>query len=133
MLTLVNWQIGFKWPLNYFFNQHFMTIQRNNLAIDYIMEGKGEITLLFVHGSFINKEYWKDQIINFSKKYLVVAPDLAGHGKSGRSRSNWTIEEFGRDIVELIRQLKLSNIILIGHSLGGDIILETAVAYPAVI
>ncbi|MFD0999132.1 alpha/beta fold hydrolase [Ohtaekwangia kribbensis] len=103
-----------------------MTILANETVIDYVQAGDGEITLLFVHGAFINKEYWREQIEYFKTNYSVVAVDLPGHGQSGRDRVNWTIHEFGKDIVSIIDSLKLSNVVLIGHSMGADIILEAA-------
>ncbi len=107
-----------------------MTIQRDNLVIDYLEKGTGDVTLLFVHGAFIDKTYWEAQIAHFSKNYHVVAMDLAGHGASGRDRTDWTMEEFGKDVVALIQTLELQKVILIGHSMGGDVILEAAVAHP---
>jgi sigma-B regulation protein RsbQ len=103
-----------------------MTILANNIAIDYLKAGDGDITLLFVHGSFINKDYWREQLEYFKTNYSVIAIDLAGHGKSGTNRDHWTIEEFGKDVAGVIDALKLENVILIGHSMGSDIILETA-------
>lgn len=98
----------------------------NNDTLSYYDKGKGKTTLLFIHGSFVNKEYWKNQIQFFSKKYRVIALDLAGHGNSTHNRNNWTIQEFGNDITQIITKLSLKRVILIGHSVGADIALETA-------
>jgi sigma-B regulation protein RsbQ len=109
------------------------TIERDNVRIDYTIAGKGETTLLFIHGAFINKDYWNAQVQYFSHSNQVVTIDLAGHGKSGKNRNDWSIQAFGDDVVKIIRELNLSNIILIGHSLGGDVILEVANKIPNVI
>ena len=107
-----------------------MKIQRDNVNIAYSEHGNGDISLLLVHGSFINKEYWSHQVKYFSKKYHVVTMDLGGHGESGKDRDSWTVEDFGKDVAAVIDQLRLNKVILIGHSLGGDAILEAAVANP---
>ena len=60
----------------------------------------------------------------------VVAIDLAGHGNSGKNRNDWSMQALGDDVVAVIKGLNLSNIILIGHSLGGDVILEAAIKIP---
>ena len=65
-----------------------MTILANNIAIDYLKAGDGDITLLFVHGSFINKDYWREQLEYFKTNYSVIAIDLAGHGKSETNRDH---------------------------------------------
>jgi sigma-B regulation protein RsbQ len=102
------------------------SIERDHLKIAYLDEGAGNTTLLFVHGSFIDKSYWADQIEYFRKEYRVIAVDLPGHGHSGNNRTTWNIREYGQDICFLINELKLQNAVLIGHSMGGDIILEVA-------
>lgn len=94
-------------------------------TLAYFDTGKGKTTLLFIHGSFINKDYWKNQIAFFSKKYRVITVDLAGHGNSTHNRTDWTIQNFGNDIKQIIAKLSLKKVILIGHSVGADIMLET--------
>lgn len=106
------------------------TIERDNVMLDYTITGKGTTTLVFVHGAFIDKTYWNAQLDYFSTNYQVLCIDLAGHGKSGNHRSDWSIEALGKDVVAVVEALHLSNIILIGHSLGGDVILEVASAIP---
>ncbi|RAJ95720.1 pimeloyl-ACP methyl ester carboxylesterase [Larkinella arboricola] len=105
-------------------------IQRDGTTIRYRLEGKGNTTLLFVHGAFINQTYWDNQVAFFSPDFQVVTLDLPGHGESGRDRAHWSVEGFGQDVVTLIRELELQNVILIGHSMGACATLEAAVAYP---
>jgi sigma-B regulation protein RsbQ len=106
-------------------------VKRDNAVIDYNLSGRGNTTLLFVHGSFIDQTYWEEQVNYFSPHYTVVTFDLPGHGKSGRDRTEWTIGGFAKDVNTLISELNLKNVILIGHSLGGDINLIAATAAPA--
>jgi sigma-B regulation protein RsbQ len=93
-------------------------------------EGQGDLTLIFVHGSFIDSSYWREQMETFRARYRVIAIDLPGHGESGRNRKEWSIQDFARDVSEIIYQLNLQNVILIGHSIGADIILELAATNP---
>jgi len=60
----------------------------------------------------------------------VVTIDLAGHGKSGLDRENHAIESYGDDVVSVIKKLKLDPVILIGHSMGGYVNLESARKIP---
>jgi sigma-B regulation protein RsbQ len=101
------------------------SININGENLSYIDSKNGDITLLFLHGAFINKEYWNDQIYHFSKKYRVAAIDLAGHGNSTHNRSELSCKNFGKDISEFIQALSLENVIIIGHSFGSDVMLET--------
>lgn len=99
-------------------------IEVNNIKIACNLSGKGDTTLLFVHGAFIDMSYWESQVSFFEKHYQVITIDLPGHGKSGKSKAKWTIEELGNDLSALITKLNLRKVVLIGHSMGGDVILE---------
>ncbi|MCB0584216.1 MAG: alpha/beta hydrolase [Phaeodactylibacter sp.] len=101
-------------------------INRDGMPIDYSDCGKGGITLLFVHGWNINKEYWQAQLDHFCPKYRVVAIDLPGFRQPEAKREAWTVEAFGEDVIQTMETLDLKKVILIGHSMGGDIILEAA-------
>lgn len=104
-------------------------IKRDNAIINYNIKGNGDTTLLLIHGSCIDQTYWKQQVNYFSSNYKVVTFDLPGHGKSGKERKHWTTQGFAEDVITVIRELDLKNIILIGHSWGGDINLIAATSY----
>jgi pimeloyl-ACP methyl ester carboxylesterase len=107
-----------------------VSLVSNGVRIDYTDTGKGDTTLLFVHGWCINKTYWAEQVAYFGKKYRVVTIDLPGFGKSGRNRKTWNTAAFGQDIKNVITQLDLRNVVLVGHSMAGDIILQGAINAP---
>jgi pimeloyl-ACP methyl ester carboxylesterase len=89
-----------------------------------------DVTLVFVHGWACSQEYWKDQIAAMVENYTVVTVDLAGHGKSTGNRENCTVEAYARDVTAVIRDLHLQKVILVGHSMGASVILETALLLP---
>ncbi|MCF6404938.1 alpha/beta hydrolase [Chitinophaga filiformis] len=101
-------------------------IDNKGVNINYDDSKKGDTTLLFVHGWCINKDYWKDQFGFFQIKYRVVTVDLPGFGASGKNREKWTVEAYGEDLSAVIQQLDLKNVILVGHSMSGFIIVEAA-------
>ena len=105
-------------------------ISRDGVHIDYTENGKGDTTLLFLHGWAIDKTYWDAQVAHFAGKYRVVTVDLPGFGKSGHNRTGWTVEDYGKDVGTVMTQLDLHNVILIGHSMSGAIIVETALRNP---
>lgn len=106
-------------------------ITDNGVNIAYTDTGKGDTTLLFAHGWIINRSYWSEQVKHFSKKYRVVTMDLPGFGESGKNREDWTTQAYGRDLDSVMVQLGLKNVILIGHSMSGDIVLQAAANMPA--
>jgi len=99
-------------------------------AISYSVRGDGPTTLLFVHGWACDQTYWSAQVGELAEAYTVVTLDLAGHGLSGDSRQDWSIARFAEDVVAVLKALELTDVVLIGHSLGGFIVLETALAAP---
>lgn len=108
-------------------------IKNNGVEINYTLSGSGERTLLFVHGWCINQKYWDSQVAFFNKNYKVVTIDLPGHGNSGKQRDSWKVSDYASDVVKVIDELKLKHVVLIGHSMGGDIVLEAALARPEVV
>ncbi|UFH52901.1 alpha/beta fold hydrolase [Spirosoma sp. KNUC1025] len=106
------------------------TFVHNQTSMHYTIAGNQLPTLLFVHGSNIDLTYWEAQLAYFKDKYTVVALDLPGHGKSGRNKTHWTVKSMGEDVATFIKTLNLQQVILIGHSMGGDVCLVAATSNP---
>jgi len=98
--------------------------------ISYEIYGTGEPTLVFVHGWSCDARYWRNQLSYFSKKHQVVMLDLAGHGHSGSTRSQYTMRAFGEDVKAVTEATGSQSVILIGHSMGGAVIAEAARLMP---
>ena len=103
-----------------------MRVSNNGVFIDHRSCGRGDTTLLFVHGWAIDQTYWSNQMEEFCPEYHVVTFDLPGFGKSGKNREAWTVANYASDVRAVIDQLHLDNVVLIGHSMAGDIMLEAA-------
>lgn len=102
----------------------------DGVPIAYEVHGEGMPVLVFVHGWSCDRRYWESQVEFFSQRFQVVSLDLAGHGDSGLERDIWTISSFGLDVAAVVEELTLERVVLIGHSLGGDAILEAARRLP---
>ncbi|MEW6652153.1 MAG: alpha/beta hydrolase [Bacteroidota bacterium] len=96
----------------------------DGVDIAYSVYGNGETTLLFVHGWGWDQSLWKEQVSKFSSSHKVVTIDLAGHGLSGNKRKSYTIKAFSDDVIAVINKLKLTKVILVGHSMAGIVNLE---------
>jgi len=99
-------------------------VSADGVSIAYEVRGEGEPALVFIHGWCCDRSYWNEQLPHFAQKYKVVAIDLAGHGESGLDRKEWTMGAFGEDVVAVVNKLNLEQVVLIGHSMGGFVILE---------
>ena len=102
----------------------------DDIPVHFEVDGRGTPALVFVHGWSCDRTYWNRQIDHFARRHEVVAVDLAGHGESGVGRRAWTMAAFGGDVVAVIEKLDLRDLVLIGHSMGGDVIVEVALALP---
>ena len=105
-------------------------ISADGISIAYEVIGKGEPVIVFIHGWCCDRTYWKAQLPYFAQKYKVVTIDLAGHGESGLDRKEWTMGAFGEDVVAVVNKLNLDQVVLVGHSMGGPVILEAARRMP---
>jgi pimeloyl-ACP methyl ester carboxylesterase len=98
----------------------------DEVPIHYSISGAGSPALVFVHGISCDQSYWKEQVAPFSQDHLVVNLDLAGHGESGLGRQEWSMEAYGGDVAAVVESLDLQSVVLIGHSMGGIVILKAA-------
>jgi pimeloyl-ACP methyl ester carboxylesterase len=98
----------------------------DGIPLAFEVRGAGAPALVFVHGWSCDRSYWRGQLRPLAARYQTVAVDLAGHGGSGVGRRAWTMAAFGEDVVAVVEQLGLGQLVLIGHSMGGDVIVEAA-------
>ncbi len=93
-----------------------------------------EKTVLFVHGGFQgNHTRLKDLMGCFEKEYNVVAPDLRGKGDSHfpEEVDKVKLEDYAKDLFQLVRKESLNNIRFIGVSFGGLVTLKFAELYSS--
>ena len=113
--------------------QSRITLSTDGVPIHYDVQGTGKIALVFVHGWCCNRDHWGEQMNHCASRYTVVGIDLAGHGASGYDRTLWTMPAFGQDVTAVVKQLGLAQVVLIGHSMGGMVIVEAAHRLPSAV
>ncbi|MEM1584192.1 MAG: alpha/beta hydrolase [Nitrososphaerota archaeon] len=89
-----------------------------NNEIYYEVYGEGR-PLMLIHGAWASHEWWRMQIPEFSKKYKVIAIDVRGHGKSARLEKPTTVQKLAEDVDKVLNTLGISEIVLVGWSMGG--------------
>ncbi len=102
----------------------------DGVAINFEKKGKGKPSVIFVHGWSNNLSIWDEQMEHFSQNYTVIGIDLAGFGKSGNNRQEWIMSSFGDDVVAVMDKLDLKEVVLVGFSMGGPVIVEVAKKVP---
>ena len=103
-----------------------IAIAPDGVHVQYHVYGTGEPTLVFIHGWSEDSNYWRGQVPVFKQRHTVVTVDLAGHGGTDGSRTEWTIPHFGQDVATAMAAVPSQQIILVGHGMGGPVALEAA-------
>ena len=113
--------LDFKYP----YKTKFVELS-NDIKIAYVDEGKGDKTLIFIHGLGSYLPAWKKNIEVLKSDYRCVALDLPGYPKSSKGDYAYNMTFFADVVVEMITELKLKNPVLVGHSMGGQVAMTAA-------
>ena len=88
-------------------------------------EGQGD-PILMLHGFAASHYTWRYLIADLKRDYRVIAVDLKGFGKSGKPvDGKYSIFDQADLVTQFIRRKNLTNVTLVGHSLGGAVALAT--------
>jgi len=91
------------------------------LSID--RTGSGALTAILVHGGFCDRHDWRAQLDALEPHCQVIAFDMPGHGESALPPEP-TVAALGQAVRAVIEHCGGERVVLIGHSLGVDVILE---------
>ena len=95
----------------------------------YVFNKKDQsIPIVFIHGVGLTYEIWQPQL-DFFKDYSNLSYDILGHGKSSLTRQNISFDDFSEQLVDLINELKIEKIHLVGFSIGSLIARNFATKY----
>ncbi|MBD2751465.1 alpha/beta fold hydrolase [Spirosoma validum] len=93
----------------------------------------GKSAILF-HGKNFNGTYWRDVISFLSKAgYRVIVPDQVGWGKSDYPDLHYSFHALAANNKRLLDSLKIKNVTVIAHSMGGMLATRFTLLYPEVV
>ena len=104
----------------------------NDITVSYDRSGAGTPVVL-LHGLGSSARDWENQVPVLQVDHDVVAPDFRGHGRTSRPPGPYSVTQFGQDVVGLIESLRLSDVTLIGISLGGMVGFQVTADRPDVV
>ncbi len=91
------------------------------LKVSYVLHGAG-MPLLLIHGIPVWGYLWKDCIESLSARYQLVIPDLVGYGYSDqRDCFDRSIKVQARILAQLLAFLKIEELFVTGHDIGGAV------------
>src|SRR5664279_6100699 len=91
----------------------------------YVDVGQGP-AVVFVHGLMSSHRTWGTQPGRLARRHRVVAPDLYGHGESDKPMGDYSLGAHAASLRDLFDALEIGSATLVGHSLGGGIVLQLA-------
>lgn len=96
-----------------------------NIYYEFYPNPNSQKTLVLLHG-FLSSTFSYRRLIPFlNKDYQVVSVDLPPFGKSGKSNKFiYSYKNLAQTVIQLVHSLGLDDVILIGHSMGGQIVLN---------
>jgi len=97
--------------------------------VSFRRAGRGPL-LVLLHGIAGTSATWDEVIPFLSRSHTVVAPDLLGHGDSGKPPGDYSLGAYANAVRDLLEALDLERGTLVGHSLGGGVALQFAYQFP---
>lgn len=101
------------------------------MKLAYREYGQGQ-PMIIMHGLFGQSDNWNSLAKKFAENNLrVFTIDLRNHGLSPHS-NEWSYEIMAEDLKEFIDEHQLVNPIILGHSMGGKVVMFFELMYPSV-
>jgi pimeloyl-ACP methyl ester carboxylesterase len=97
--------------------------------ISYLTAGEGPL-LLLIHGIASDSEAWRPALPLLARRATVIAPDLPGHGLSGKGPGDYSLGSLASMLRDLLVKLGHERATLVGHSLGGGVAMQFSYMFP---
>ena len=107
------------------------SVKLHGHTVTYRHAGAGaESAVLLIHGITSSSRTWREVIPGLAEDFEVIAPDLLGHGRSGKPRGDYSLGAYASGLRDLLAVLDVEKVTVVGHSLGGGIAMQFAYQFP---
>jgi len=110
------------------FNERNATV--NGTRIHYMIGGSGPAVVL-LHGYAETSHMWVPLMPLLAQQHTVIVPDLRGAGDSSKPESGYDKKNLALDVHEIVRQLKIDKVQVVGHDIGLMVAYAYAAQYPS--
>lgn len=104
--------------------------KQDGVRVHYKSLGKGPVALVFIHGWACDMTFWREQVPAFDGKIRMILIDLPGFGQSDKPQTEYTMGFFARAVHAVLKDAKVREAILVGHSMGTPVIRQYLRLYP---
>ncbi len=108
------------------------TTKLHGRLVSYAAVGSGPV-LLLIHGMAGTYENWQAVMEPLARRHTVIAPDLPGHGGSAPGAGDYSTAAHAASLRDLLIMLGHERATLVGHSLGGGIVMSLAFQFPELV
>jgi pimeloyl-ACP methyl ester carboxylesterase len=89
--------------------------------------------IVLIHGIGGDSSTWNTVQARLAHRFTVIAPDLLGHGKSDKPRTDYSVAAYANGLRDLLSVLGIDRVSLVGHSLGGGVAMQFAYQFPELV
>ncbi|MHA6529392.1 alpha/beta fold hydrolase [Paenibacillus sp. BAC0078] len=111
--------------------EEIVDLEHIGINVRYALNHKPVV--LFLHFSGGNLHMWDGIIPLFEQEYSIIAPDIRGHGKSGKPLTGYHIDDMANDIYLLLQRLNVEQCHIVGSSMGAEVGLSLAATHPGLV
>lgn len=86
--------------------------------------------IVLIHGFDASMRWWDRAVPPLARTHRVIRVDLLGHGGSSKPRSGYSMENQARVVADALRQLRVRDPLVVGHSMGANVAIALAAAQP---
>jgi 4,5:9,10-diseco-3-hydroxy-5,9,17-trioxoandrosta-1(10),2-diene-4-oate hydrolase len=105
-------------------------IETDSLRLRVLEAGRGDTTLLLLHGYGESLLAWRLLLDRFTRHYRVVTLDLPGFGLSDKPDAGYDYPAYARWLGDFLLQQTRGPVVVVGHSMGGQIAAGLALDHP---
>lgn len=105
-------------------------LEVDGIRLRVLRAGRGDTTLVFLHGFGESLLAWRLVLDHFPRHYRILAIDLPGFGLSDKPPGPYDFPAYERWLGDLLAQQTRGPVVVVGHSLGGQLAASLALEHP---
>ncbi len=109
------------------YDVQYVTLHGHRRA--FVKAGSGPV-LLLLHGLGCDHTTWDPVLERLAQRFMVIAPDLLGHGLSDKPRADYSVGGYANGMRDLITVLGIDKVTVVGHSFGGGVAMQFGYQFP---